>query len=326
MMRAIQTNRVARRRAAAIVLTVVLATFPTGTVFAAATHQQSFATPEAAVNALLTAVKANNTQALLAVLGSSARPLINSGDAVADREGRERFLHSYEDAHSLVETGDDKAVLQTGKDDWRFPIPLVKSDAGWRFDTDAGKEEILNRRIGANELATIQSCLTYVDAQREYYRRDPDHDSLLEYARKFTSTPGKRDGLYWDTKPGEEESPIGPLFARARAEGYALKGGTKPAPYHGYYYRILTAQGPDAPGGAYDYLVAHGKMMGGFALVAYPAQYGNSGVMTFLVNHDGVVFQKDLGLATATTAKAMKVFNPDSTWKRVEGDKPAGAS
>jgi len=318
MIPTIGADVVARRCAALILLAVILVTLRAGSVSAAGAHQQSFATPEEAVQAFVAALKAHNTQALLVVLGSNARPLIDSGDKVADRESSDRFLHSYDEANSLVKSGDDKAVLQVGKDDWPFPLPLVKSQDSWRFDTDAGKQEILDRRIGANELAAIQTCLAYVDAQGEYYQRDPDHDALLQYAQKFRSTPGKRDGLYWETKSGEEESPLGPLFAKATTAGYAMKGGANPDPYHGYYYRILTAQGPNAAGGAYSY-IAHGRMFGGFALVAYPAAWGKSGVMTFIVNHDGIVFQKDLGPKTAAVAKGMKTFNPDSTWTRVEG-------
>ena len=207
-------------------------------------------------------------------------------------------------------------VLQTGKDEWPFPIPLVKENDRWRFDTSAGKEEIINRRIGRNELDVIQVCLAIVDAEREYYQRDPDGDKLLQYAQKFISTKGKRDGLYWETKPDEQPSPLGPLVAQARGEGYKGAAG-KPIPYHGYYYKILTGQGKDAPGGAYDYLVK-GKMMGGFGMVAYPAQYGSSGIMTFIVNHDGVVYQKDLGANTASVAQSMTKFNPDKTWTAVK--------
>jgi hypothetical protein len=260
-------------------------------------------------------VKNNDEKALLEILGPEAKPIIGSGDPVSDRQTRERFVKAYEEAHSLVKSGDDTVVLQTGKDEWPFPIPLVKESAGWRFDTAEGKEEILNRRIGRNELDVIQVCLAYVDAQREYYRRDPDGDSLLQYAQKFFSTKGKQDGLYWESAPGEEESPFGPLVAEARAEGYK-KGGDKPVPYHGYYYKILTGQGKDAPGGAYDYIV-RGKMMGGFGMVAYPAQYGSSGIMTFVVNHDGVVYQKDLGPQTAQVAQSITRFNPDKTWKKL---------
>lgn len=218
--------------------------------------------------------------------------------------------------HHKFEAGGGKVVLVVGRDDFPFPIPIVPDGPTWRFDTAAGKEEILDRRIGRNELNTIQTCLAYVDAQREYYARDPDRNSLLQYAQKFASTPGKKDGLYWPTKPGEPPSPLGPLVARARGEGYA-KRSEGPVAYWGYYYRILTAQGKDAPGGAYDYL-AHGRMIGGFGLVAFPAQYGVSGVMTFLVNQDGVVYQKDLGPKTEAIVRGIKQFNPDPTWEKVK--------
>ena len=283
----------------------------------AAPAQKHFQSPEEAVQELIGAARAGDEKALLAVLGPKAQQLVDSGDPVADANGRDRFVASYDEAHSIAKDGEAKAILETGKDQWPFPIPLVKDDAGWRFDDAAGKDEILDRRIGWNELATIQVCLAYVDAQREYYARNPDGAKLPHYAAHVHSSPGKRDGLYWETKEGEEPSPLGPLITGARAEGYAAKGGTagKSAPYHGYYYRILTAQGPDAPGGAYDYVV-RGEMFGGFALIAYPAEYGNSGVMTFEVNHDGVVYEKDLGPKTASIAAAIKTFNPDSTWKR----------
>jgi hypothetical protein len=195
---------------------------------------------------------------------------------------------------------------------------MVKKGETWVFDTKAGNEELLNRRIGRNELNTIQTCLAMVDAQREYAMKDRDSDKLLEYAQKFWSTPGKKDGLYWEAKEGEAQSPLGALAARAVGEGYASrKPGDKPMPYHGYFYRILKAQGKNAPGGAYDYVVK-GKMIGGFALVAFPAEYGASGIMTFIVNHDGVVYQKDLGKETGKIAKAMTKFDPDKTWKKAE--------
>ena len=282
---------------------------------AAVSGQRSFATAEEAVQALAAAIKTKDTKALLAVLGKEAQPLISSGDPVADAKVGDHFLRSYEETHSLVQSADGKTVLQVGNDNWPFPIPLVESANAWRFDAAAGKEEILDRRIGANERSAIQVCLAYVDAQREYYQRNPEHAALLHYAQKLASSPGKRDGLFWESKANEEESPLGPHFARARAEGYAAKG--KGDPYHGYYVHILTAQGPAAAGGAYSY-VAHGAMIGGYALVAYPAKWDNSGVMTFIVNQDGVVFQKDLGPNTAQTARAIKIFNPDDTWKRVE--------
>jgi hypothetical protein len=282
---------------------------------AAEVKQKRFASAEDGVQALMAALKANDVKAMLAVLGPDARPLIVTSDAVADRQERERVVREYEEVHSLAKSGETKAVLQVGKDDWPMPIPLVKEDGSWRFDTHAGKEEILNRRIGRNELAAIEVCRAYVDAQREYYLRNPEHEALHQYAQKFLSTKGKRDGLYWTTKDSEEPSPLGPLIARAQGRGYVkakdVQG--KPLPYYGYYYRILKSQGADAPGGAYDYVV-RGKMIGGFALVAYPATWGNSGVMTFIVNHDGVVYQKDLGPDTAAVARAITRFDPDSTW------------
>jgi hypothetical protein len=283
-------------------------------VWAAAAVQKHFTSAENGVQALIAAAKAGDLKSMLDVLGPAARPLITSGDPVVDRNERERLANAYEESHSIVMSDDRKAVLQVGKDDWPFPIPLVKDETGWRFNSRAGQEEIVNRRIGRNELAVIEVCRAYVDAQREYYLQNPQGNTLLQYAQRFASTDGERDGLYWATKPGDDASPLGPLVADARGEGYRKGERGKPIPYHGYYYRILKAQGPDAPGGAYDYVV-HGKMIGGFALVAYPASWGNSGVMTFIANHDGVVYQKDLGPNTAAVARAMMQFNPDTTWK-----------
>jgi len=280
---------------------------------AAQTKQRRFASVDDATTSLVDALRSNDQRALVAILGPEARPLLSSGDAVADRTSRERFLAAYDHAHR-AEGGGGKVTLYVGEDDFPLAIPLVPDRDTWRFDTKAGKEEILNRRIGQNELATIQTCLAYVDAQREYYAEDRNADGLREYAQRFASTPGKHDGLYWEAKEGEPPSPLGPLVVSARGEGY--RRGEKPTPYHGYFYRILTAQGPAAPDGAYDYL-AHGRMIGGFALVAFPAQYGVSGVMTIIVNHDGVVYQKDLGPDTVALARTMKAFNPDRTWTKV---------
>jgi hypothetical protein len=300
-----------------LVLAIALALGLAPSAFGAtAVKQKMFASAEEGVKALMEAVKKNDTNAVLAILGPEAKSLIESGDQVSDRAAGERFVKFYEESNKLVKSGDTKAVLEVGKDAWPFPIPLVKESAGWRFDTQEGKEEIINRRIGRNELDVIQVCLAIVDAEREYYQRDPDGDKLLQYAQKFISTKGKRDGLYWETKPDEQPSPLGPLVAQARGEGYKGAAG-KPVPYHGYYYKLLTGQGKDAPGGAYDYLV-RGKMMGGFGVVAYPAQYGSSGIMTFIVNHDGVVYQKDLGAKTASVAQSMTKFNPDKTWTPVK--------
>ncbi len=318
---AIAASAPSHRRRAMALMALMLALPAARTAIAAQSAQRSFASAEEAAQALAAAVKSHSTKAVLAVLGADAQPLISSGDPVADENVRDRFLRSFDEVHSLVPGKHGDTVLQVGTDAWPFPIPLVQSAAGWRFDAAAGKQEILDRRIGANELSAIQACLAYVDAQREYYDRNPDGASLLHYASKLASTPGKRDGLYWDAKPDEAESPLGPQFARARVEGYAGTG--KGDPYHGYYFRLLTAQGPAAAGGSYDYL-AHGKLIGGFGLVAYPAKWDNSGVMTFVVNQDGVVFEKDLGVNTAAAAKSMKAFNPDDTWKRV--DAPAATA
>ena len=296
-----------------VLVTVSLAADWGSSAFAADT-QRSFPSVEAAAQALVDALRSGEGKAMLAVLGQEGNRVVSSGDPVSDRRGRERFVAAYDDQHRL-EAGGGKVVLVVGRQDFPFPIPIVPDGPSWRFDTAAGTEEIVNRRIGQNELNTIQVCLAYVDAQREYYARDPDGDTLLQYAQKFASSPGKRDGLYWPTNPGEPPSPLGPFVARARGEGYT-KRSANPVAYWGYHYRILTAQGKDAPGGAYDYL-AHGKMIGGFALVAYPAQYGVSGVMTFIVNQDGVVYQKNLGPNSAAVARAMKSFNPDSTWQKV---------
>jgi hypothetical protein len=280
--------------------------------------QKTFQTPEEAAKALFDAVKADDAKGLLAIFGPAGKEVISSGDEVADKTGRERFVKAYEVMNKLEKETDKKVTLVIGNHEWPFPVPIVKKGETWVFDTMAGKEELLNRRIGRNELNTIQTCLAYVDAQREYALKDRDSDKLLEYAQRFRSTEGKRDGLYWEAKEGEEQSPMGNFAAQAVKEGYGgKKSGDKPNPYHGYYYRILKAQGKNAPGGAYDYLVK-GQMIGGFALVAYPAEYGASGIMTFMVNHDGAVYQKDLGKDTARIAGTMTKYDPDKTWKKVE--------
>jgi Protein of unknown function (DUF2950) len=283
----------------------------------AAAAQKSFASADEAVKAAIAAARKNDEKDLLAIFGTQAKDLLASGDPVADKVRRADFLAAYDEKNQLVARG-EITILVIGNKDWPFPIPLAKMGEGWVFDTAKGKEEILNRRIGQNELDAIQVSLAYVDAQREYAQKDRDGDGLLEYAQKFRSDSGKKNGLYWEAKAGEEVSPLGPLAARAVKEGYGQSKPTdKPSPYRGYYYRILSVQGKDAPGGAYSYLVK-GNMIGGFALVAYPAEYGNSGVMTLIVNHQGKVFQKDLGKNTAALAAAMKEYNPDKTWKEVK--------
>ena len=280
-------------------------------------QQKTFSSAEDAVKAAVAAAKSDNDKELLAIFGAQAKEILYSGDAVLDKQRREQFLAAYGEKNRL-ETQGENMILIVGKQDWPFPIPIVKKGQSWIFDTEKGKQEILNRRIGENELFTIQACLAIVDAQREYAIKDRDRNGLLEYAQKFVSDPGKKNGLYWEAKQGEPESPLGPIMLRARSEGYQGKPSTATrAPYHGYYYRILTAQGKNAAGGAYSYIVK-GKMIGGFALVAYPAEYGNSGVMTFIVNHDGKVFQKNLGSNTASIAQSMKEYNPDATWQAVQ--------
>ena len=283
--------------------------------YAAQAKQKTFASPEEAVKAFIDAVKADNMVELEAIFGPAGREVLSSGDAAEDKLERKQFLNAYEVKNALIRDGNAKAVLHTGTEGWPFPIPVVKRGEKWSFDTKKGKEELTFRRIGRNELSTIQTCLAYVDAQREYAGKDLDGDGLFEYAQKFISTPGKKDGLYWEAKPGEEESPFGDLFAGATREGYK-KTSNKPVPYHGYFFKILNAQGKNALGGAYDYIVK-GSMIGGFGMVAYPAQYGASGVMTFIVNHDGVVYEKNLGKNTSKIAQKIKLFDPDKTWRKV---------
>jgi hypothetical protein len=298
-----------------LLLAAALCCVGVGPAALAAEKQKTFGSPEDAANALAAASRASDVKALESILGLGSARLIRSGDAVADRRGRERFAQAYAEASKVERQGDAKAILMIGKDEWPMPIPMVKGKDGWRFDARQGGEEILNRRVGRNELSTVQVMLAYVDAQREYYLRNPRNDKLLHYAQKFGSVPGKRDGLYFPTKAGEAPSPLGPLFTKAKAAGYGKDEDGLPDPYYGYRYRILTRQGPDAPGGAYDYVV-QGRMIGGFALIAWPASYGNSGVMTFIVNHEGVVYEKDLGLGTAAAVGKITRFNPDKSWKR----------
>jgi hypothetical protein len=305
-----------RQRVRLTLHTLVVLTFVCAAASSVALAQpKSFSSPEEAVEAAVTAARNNNEKEMVAIFGSGAKELLFSADAVADKQRREEFLVAYAESHRLVTEGQD-TILLVGKQDWPLPIPLVKRGNAWVFNIEKGKEEILNRRIGENELYTIQTLLAVVDAQREYAMEDRDGDGLLEYAQKFVSDPGKKNGLYWEAKPGERQSPLGPIMARARSEGYKGQASTATSPYHGYYYRILTAQGKNAPGGAYSYIVK-GKMIGGFAVVAYPAEYGNSGVMTFVVNHDGNVFQKDLGKNTVATGRSMKEYNVDSTWSEI---------
>lgn len=299
--------------------TAALAQAPAAKPKAHATAAQStYASPEAAAKALADAVRAQDANALLAIVGPTSKSWLFSGDPVADREGWGKFLAGYDKKNSIAKDGDAKATLLVGEDDWPFPAPLVQKAGKWTFDAEAGREEIINRRVGRNELDTIQTLLAIVDAQRVYASKDPDGNGVAAYAASFMSAPGKKDGLYWETKEGEPQSPLGPLVGEASAQGYAKQAqGAKPQPYHGYNFRMMTRQGKDAPGGAYDYRVK-GHLFGGFAVVAYPANYGLSGVKTFIVNHEGVVFEKDLGAATSSAGTAITLYNPDKTWQKAQ--------
>lgn len=284
------------------------------TMTGAAHAQQRFSTPEEAVTALVAAIRTDDAREMVRILGEGGREIVISGDEVADQKTRAAFLLAYEAQHQIQKRGTDTAELLIGRNDWPLPIPLVQKNGSWQFDTARGREEILYRRIGRNELAAIQVVLAYVDAQNDYAAMNPTGGKVDSYAQQFVSTPGRKDGLYWSSSANEPRSPLGELAVLATAEGYRLGEGR--TPYHGYYYRILKAQGASAPGGAVDYLV-NGDMIGGFALVAYPAEYGNSGIMTFIVNNAGVVYQRDLGPKTARIAASMTTFNPDHTWRKV---------
>ncbi|RXH21952.1 MULTISPECIES: DUF2950 domain-containing protein [Bradyrhizobium] len=281
----------------------------------AAQAQQSYKTPEGATAALAAAVKSGPDE-ILKVLGRAADDIVSSGDEVADNDIRQRFTSMYDAKHGIKAEGNRSATLILGPDDFPFPIPLVNTKTGWEFDTDEGRIEVLRRRIGRNELDAIQTALAFVDAQNEYADKNRGEGAGV-YAQRIVSSPGKKDGLFW--RDDSDPSPLGPLAAQASSEGY--KSGEGMTPYHGYYFRILRGQGPDAPGGAMNYVVK-GKMIGGFALIAWPAEYGNSGVMTFLVNHAGVVYQKDLGKRTDFVAKRLTLFDPDQTWKKVDAANP----
>jgi len=292
-----------------------MAVEPTSAPAQAQTAARVYPTPLAAADALLLAGSQKDTSALLEVLGPGSKEVASSGDETMDRSNRETFILAAKDKTTLYSMSPGTVFLMVGDDDWPFPIPLVKGEKGWFWDTAAGKEEVLSRRIGRDELSAIDLCRTFVQAQREYALANPDTKGVGAYAQRFLSTEGRRDGLYWPAKDGEPASPMGPLVAKASQDGYAAASESSgPRPFYGYYFKILRSQGKDAPGGAKDY-VKDGRMTGGFAMVAWPAQYGNSGVMTFLVNQTGIVFEKDLGPKTADIAKAMEQFNPDLTWK-----------
>jgi Protein of unknown function (DUF2950) len=304
---------------AVLMVIVALYTVVFSTAIAAA-KQKSFISPQEAVKTLVAAVHDNNDTELIDIFGPDSENLIFSGDRVADQKDKERFLVAYEEKNSIKHETDVKAVLYIGSRDYAFPIPIVQEENVWFFDTQEGKEEILHRRIGSNELHTIEVLHAYTDAQREYLAIDHSRCGCPEFAQRLTSTKGKKDGLYWEAKEGEEESPFGPLIAKATECRYTGSLDTdNPEPFHGYYFKILKAQGKHANGGAFDYVV-QGKMILGFALVAYPAKYGASGIMTFIVNQEDKIYEKDLGKDTANKTGAMTTFDPDSTWKKYDED------
>ncbi|MGJ0491824.1 DUF2950 domain-containing protein [Methylobacter sp.] len=278
---------------------------------------QSFASPEEALKVLVNAVHDGSSEKISAIFGSKYAQNFSSGDATEDNNNRMDFLKMAEEKSSVEMEGADKAVLHFGKDDWAFPVPVAKSGDQWQFDVAQGEKEILNRRIGRNELQALGVIQAYVEAQFEYAASDRDGDEVSEFAAKLRSEPGKYDGLFWEAAPGQPESPLGPLVAQAKAEGYSRKSAAgTPTPYHGYLYKILTQQGSHAPGGKYSYVI-NGNMIAGFGLVAFPAAYGSSGIMTFIVNHQGKIYQKNLGPKTAKTAMAMKIYDPDASWQLV---------
>ena len=279
---------------------------------AVASAQTDFPTPEAAVDALVAALSRHDNAGFRALMGPGGEKLLESGDKIADENARAHFLADYAAAHKITTQGDGRAVLIVGANDWPLPIPIVQANGRWHFDATAGAQEIINRRIGRNEISAIRTALAFVDAEEAYHAR------FGAYAARLFSSPDKYDGLYWEPGPGEPESPLGPLVAQAVDEGYpGANVSGKPIPYQGYYYRILKAQGPSAPGGRQSY-VTGGTMTGGYALLAWPASYGASGITSFLVNKDGIVFQKDLGPDTAKIAAGITQYDPDITWARVD--------
>ena len=306
-MNSIRLLSYARRLTLALLLAVPLA--------AAAAPQDTYATPEAAIDALMAALKADSDPAMIAIFGEEHKDLLLSSDRAATSATRAKILAAMQAYHVLQMPSPDRRVLLIGDDAWPVPIPIVKTGDRWRFATEEGEDELINRRIGANERNAIYVERTYIDAQRAYAAQDRDGDGVLQYAQKLASTPGKHDGLFWkaDSSKGEEMSPFGPLVAESSAY---LKGHVEGDAYRGYHFRILTRQGSNAPGGAYNYVI-NGRMIAGFAMVAYPAEYGNSGVMTFIVSQNGKVYEKDLGKDSAALGAKMTSFDPGAGWKEV---------
>jgi Protein of unknown function (DUF2950) len=290
------------------------------TIGAESSTEQYFPTPGAAAKALVEAARSDNMTALASILGIHSKAILYSGDPVEDNNTRENFVAKYDQMHRVAYDARGRVVLYIGADNWPLAIPLVKEDKGWRFDSEAGDEELLSRRIGRNELYTIDVLADLAKAQQEYASDMSANGGVKQFAQKVGSDPGKRNGLYWPVSAGEEESPIGPLIAEATKQAYKTSrtgGANTPIPFHGYYYRVLKRQGKDAPGGAIDYL-DQGKMTKGFAFLAYPATYRSSGVMTFMINQDGVIVQKDLGPNTAKIAAKMTEYNPNNSWDEVD--------
>jgi hypothetical protein len=291
--------------------------FMPGAVFGKgkAQSQKSFPTAEEAAQALADAFKSADRKVLVEILGLKGHRLVSSGDPVLDRIERDWFISLFEEGHEIIPESRSRTVLQLGKDEQPYPIPIVKSEGKWRFHLTEGHEELVSRRMSKNELSALDVVVAYVEAQKEYRQKDQDGNGVLEYAERWLSTEGKHDGLYWKGQPGESESPISKLAEIVRREGYPVDSPVEPVPYRGYYYKILKAQGPNARGGAIDYLV-NGHMVGGFALVAFPARYSVSGIMTFMVNQDGVVYQKDTGSKTVQIGQSLTLFDPDRTWSK----------
>ena len=299
----------------AAVAIVFTGCFPTSSI-AQQQGQKTFSSPDEASNALATAARNNDEKEMLNILGPDGKQIVSSGDKTEDAQNRANFAQRYQEMHRLVKEPDGTIVLYIGAKNWPTPIPLVNKGSSWYFDTDAGKREILFRRIGRNEISTIRICRELVSAQKDYYAMQHN-----EYAKQIYSDEGQHNGLYWKVAEGEPQSPIGPLVASAVAEGYVKGQAGPPTPYRGYFFHILTRQGEHAPGGAKSFIV-NGKMTAGFAFIAYPAEYRSSGVMTFIVNQDGIVYQKDLGKETESLGKAMQEYNPDASWRKAE-DEPA---
>lgn len=282
----------------------------------ASADRTEFASPMQATDSFVTALRNNDEKALRAMLGPDAESVLHSGDRVADRDNKIEFINAYDRKHAFVRAADDEVTLTVGESRWPMPIPIVEDDGKWTFATEDGKDEMLARRIGRNELDAVQVSLAIVDAQDDYARMDPDRDGLPTYANKFFSDPGRRNGLYFPTSAGEPPSPLGPFVAQATLEGYKRSSSGEPTPFHGYFFRMLDGQGPHAKGGARDYFV-QGHKLGGFGVVAWPASVGKSGIMTFIVNQDGVVYEKYLGASTDSVARSMKRFDPGPGWKKV---------